>query len=71
MRECVNRHRWQTSTIEIRETDATLPATIESVHYLTLSEGLSIREVAARLMMSTATVQKHLKAAPALETCWK
>ena len=70
LRECENHHRWLTSTVEIRDTAETQPATAETVWALH-RRGWSIRKIAKELLMSTTTVQAHLKAAPTLEGVWR
>jgi DNA-binding NarL/FixJ family response regulator len=60
MRQCTNGHRWQ--TVERPASEPTdMPATRESL-FMLRAEGLSIRQIAGRLLMSPKTVCAALNA---------
>lgn len=56
LRQCTSGHRWLTSLLEVRETDPTEPATRETARAMQ-SQGKSVRQIAASLLVSTRTVQ--------------
>lgn len=69
VRECENKHRWKTMELLQGFTLTPVPATREGVIELR-GQGKGIRQIAEILLMSTATVQQHLKPA-LLESVWK
>jgi DNA-binding NarL/FixJ family response regulator len=70
IRECMRGHRWPTEVKETRVGPVTEPATRESVLRLR-QQGASIRRIGEALLMSTATVQRHLASVPSLEKVWR
>ena len=71
LRECPTcRRRWVSIELLQRHTLTDLPATRESVRELH-GQGKTIRQIAGALHMGTATVQRHLRAAPDLVEVWR
>lgn len=69
IRECPAGHRWYTELTERRLSEESEPAKPETVWAMSAA-GASTRKIAKALLISTATVQQHLRAAPTLEHAW-